>query len=242
MIFRALKNIVRTYRFQNNFGLSRSDVKVFLDKNVDDENFFIIKDERDFKENLTYPDQYILNNIKKDAKIYECSCGVGSNLLYLAHRGYSNLYGSDINQSYLDAAQYLFNLRKIKLISWIEDSIELDGKSHDFGPFDVITSFYWSHAIEGFDFEKFMSKTFELLKPGGELVFEAVDEMYNTFENQQYNINDLDKPVSQRRPTQIRARVNNEQIEEWAKEIGYEIIKNHLTSRKVPKRIYILRK
>lgn len=232
------REFIRTYRFKKYYGIDRNEYRKFVYQCTDDHNFFTVHDARSFKENLTISDYFIAKYIKKNTSIHEVACGIGSNLLYLAHQGFCNLSGSDINPLYLDCAKKLFIFKNLYPRFWLNDVLNPCQKSEE--KFGLIMSFYWSHAVDGFNFKDFLSYCSKILNIDGYVVFEAIDDSYNKYPNQEFNINDLHLPLAQRRKTQFINRTNDIELIRLANQLGFKVIENHLTKRFVPKRVYLL--
>ena len=108
-----------------------------------------------------------------DSKVLDVGCYTGSLIYRLFQRGFSEVYGIDVDQRSVRRGQELHPELKTRIISY-------DGKHLPFPDafFDVVTMFdVLEHII---DLEQFLEKQVKrVLKPGGMLVFQTPNKYTN---------------------------------------------------------------
>ena len=106
-------------------------------------------------------EQEIGKRVGKDANILDTGCGGGAFLAKLKAGGYTNLYGTDLEN-------YLADIKKEELRGYSETNLSTEKMSFANGTIDVVTALAFVEHIENaFHFAR---ESARVLKPGGYLL------------------------------------------------------------------------
>jgi SAM-dependent methyltransferase len=138
--------------------------------------------------------EFVSENIKKDAKIFETGCGTGWFLLWLAEKGFNNLHGADILSECINSAVQFAELKNYKINLWVDDGFN---PSQIPEQCDLIMALHWLFSAWGgnytdknagysdkdsvFLLNDFISKYAPYVKKDGYIVFELVDTLSDYF-------------------------------------------------------------
>ena len=100
----------------------------------------------------------------KDVKIFDFGCGRGEFLKYLTHRGYTNIYGADINPGFVELCAQIPSA-KVEMI----DDFDLFISRHH-STFDFLHLKDVAEHIEKDDLIETLGKLSSTLNPGGMIV------------------------------------------------------------------------
>lgn len=177
-----------------------------------------------------------------DAKIFECGCGVGLNLLWFAQNGYQSLCGSDLNVGAIQAGELLSKRLGYSLNLWEDDSISPQKKPEDV---KVLLALNWTYYnyVDGFDLELFLKEYAGCLVPGGYFVIDVIDSAWNMVPNNQYLTSDWAKPESERSPSEYAKRYSVEEVMSAARGAKLHVVHSiSHDSEIIPRIVYCLQR
>ena len=182
--------------------------------------------------------KWITINIPQDAAIFELGCGCGQNLFALNCKGYSNLYGLDIDNNSISVAKEINN--------YIKNKINLStGDIFTATPplvFTIIFSLDVIYLQNRYDFNFFIEKFSKFIHKDGFLAFDVIDAAYNSIDKNKYLTSDWDKPEMERKETEYKLRTSFLDIEKVASQCGFEV-SLHKFYEDIPQRsLYIIKK
>ncbi|MDR2744198.1 MAG: class I SAM-dependent methyltransferase [Desulfovibrio sp.] len=190
---------------------------------------------RNFRRHACVACDWLASALPRDAAIFEIACGSGANLLWLAKKGFSRLHGIDMAPQAIQLSCGLARLQGIVLNVWEDDALSpFSEESRTDKPdaplaFDGILSLTWLYHIPGADFGEFLQTWKPYLKQGGIIVFEMITRRYDSVPNNQYHSDDWQLPVSRRRPSEYRMRLDKGEVQRVAERCGY----THLRSMRL---------
>ena len=180
---------------------------------------------------------WIVDYLPNDVSVFEPGCGCGSNLLWLALRGFHNISGTDIDRTALNLC---YALQKKFALSFqvFEDDCMLP--KHPTLQHDVILSVNWLYHIPNASLDIFLENYLPCLKSNGIIIFDMIDSAYNNVKNNQYHSEDSKKLQHERRPSEYTFRMSNQDVAESVSKHGLHIVR-HAKIYAVPQRnVYIL--
>lgn len=183
---------------------------------------------------------WVAKRLPSDAHILETGCGMASNLVWLGQQGFKNLDGTDIEPNAIAAGKELAEKLNVPVNLRVEDGLNPTFPANY--NYDVIFALNWTHLLEAFDLETFLSAYSVKLNKGGFVIIDIINAAYNEMENNQYLSSDLDKPESQRQPSEYKKRYSDAEVEEAARKAGYRIEKKIVHEQKIPKSVFIFQK
>ena len=154
-------------------NFTKSDVKEFWNRNVCQTEFIKGKESgtRDFfeeAERIRYKYHFYLPELfdwmareKPKAKMLEVGCGMGTDLIQLARRGF-DVTGIDLTEEGIKLAQRRFQIYDLSANLRVDDAENL---SFDDNTFDIVYSFGVLHHTP--DTQKSIDEVQRVLKPGG---------------------------------------------------------------------------
>lgn len=182
--------------------------------------------------------RWIARNVPKRARIFETGCGSGSNLIWLAQRGFRNLAGADVDAAAISAGQRLVKHANLPIELKVDDCIRPASPPEA----DVIIAMAWVYLWNvDFDLASFLALYSATLHPGGYVVLDMVDSSFNQFSLNEQRTDDWDLPPEHRRPTQYKLRMSEGDVREIAERAGFDVILAMPGSEIPPRRVYILR-
>lgn len=183
------------------------------------------------------PCVWIARNYSPEARILSTGCGVGFNLFWLADHGFRELYGFDIDPSTIAAARELSERTGYPLHLWTDDGLqpgELPAEK-----FDVIEALNWTYLLDEYGLDEFLDRYLPHLSEAGALILDAIDSAYNQVPNNQYLTSDWQKPEFQRKPSEYKVRISQEQIRYALEARGFQLVEVISEEQIIPKRVYI---
>src|SRR5262245_8890528 len=114
--------------------------------------------------------RWLCRRVPKDAAIFEAGGGIGVNLLWFHHRGWSRLYGLDVDASTIAAGEELGRRAGASLVLWTDDGLSptrLTG-----APYGAVLVLSWSFLLDDIDLTSLVATYAGALAPGGYLAIE----------------------------------------------------------------------
>ena len=112
-------------------------------------------------------------NIDKDAKILDLGCGYGSLVYNIFHRGYSNIYGIDTNESRINIGHNHYNVLQSNILHYSGDTIPFKNYK-----FDIILCFdVLEHIYKLNNFLK--NQVVRVMKTNGLFIFSTPNKYIN---------------------------------------------------------------
>ena len=178
--------------------------------------------------------------LPRDASIFEPGCGSAANLLWFGQKGFSKLYGSDIDLEALELGRRLASHLNMNLDLWQDDGIKPARLPENL---DGILSVNWLYHIPGASFSSFLETYSRALKVGGYLACDMVTRRYDKVPGNQYHTNDQKLPVEQRRPSEYKIRLDREEMRALGIRHGLALIRSTCFVLTNPQRsVYLFRK
>ena len=177
-----------------------------------------------------------------DAKVFECGCGVGLNLLWLAQNGYHYLFGADLSLEAIQAGELLSKRLGYSLDLWQDDAICPQKKPENM---DVLLALNWTYYsyVDGFDLECFLKDYAGCLVSGGYFVIDVIDSKWNLVPNNQYLTSDWGKPEAERSPSEYAKRYSKEEVVSAARVAKLRVVHSiSHDSEIIPRIVYCLQR
>ena len=180
---------------------------------------------------------WIADHCPRGVSIFEPGCGAGSNLLWLASRGFQTISGADIDSTALNLCRALQKEMGLSFPVFQDDGMQ---PKYPTQPQDVILSVNWlyhiPHASLGIFFEKYLP----YLKHDGVVICDIIDSAYNNEIDNNCHSEDVAKPQHERRPTEYTFRMSQLEVSETAAQYGLHILR-HARIYAIPqRRVYML--
>jgi SAM-dependent methyltransferase len=141
---------------------------------------------------------WLARELKPDAPILDLACDVGFTIFWLSEHGFSSLDGQDYNPSNVAAATDLALAIGSPARFWQDDALRPQRTL--VRTYEAILALNFTHCADGnFSLVDFLATYAAHLKPGGVLVFDAVDPSYNRVPDNQFHTADAGLPPAQRR-------------------------------------------
>ena len=177
---------------------------------------------------------------QKTAPILDLGCGCGWNLLWLASRGFSSLYGADISESALDAMSEFEEIIGTRIE---KRRMDFYSERYEDIKFDVIFTLSAARLDPRYEIRRFLKQVSSYLNPRGYVILDVIDSAYNNMPNNQYHTADWNKPPDERRPTEHPVRNSTEEVSASAKAASFETV-HHIFKPfdRLCLKIYIMRK
>ncbi|MDR1659040.1 MAG: class I SAM-dependent methyltransferase [Desulfovibrio sp.] len=236
----------------HDLGISGEDVKRLVhDSGAEPWHIHAIT-RRKFRRHACVACDWLASALPRDAAIFEIACGSGANLLWLAKKGFSRLYGIDIAPQATQLSRALARLQGIALNVWEDDALSPSFEKPQAGKpdipfvFDGILSLTWLYHVPGADLGGFLRTWKPWLKQGGIIVFEMITRSYNSVLNNQYHSDDWELPVSRRRPSEYWMRLDKTEVQRTAEKCGYTHLRSirlmTLITGKPEREVHMLRR
>jgi hypothetical protein len=197
---------------------------------------YVFKD-RANRWDVVMPCQWVARHIGCDQPILSIGTGVGLNLLWLAERGFTRLFGTDIDPKAIDAGREISSKAGLKITLEVDDA--LAPKSFPDDRFAVIEALNWCHLIEGFNLDVLLDLYVPRLEAGGVFILDTIDVAYDAVPGNQYHTADREKPERERRPSEYQTRLSEAAVRESFLRHGMEIEETLTRDQTIPKRVYI---
>lgn len=221
--------------FGHALGISGEDVKRLVhDSGAEPWHIHAIT-RRNFRRHTCVACDWLASALPRDATIFEIACGSGANLLWLAKKGFSRLYGIDMAPQAIRLSRELARLQGVALNVWGDNAMSPSfGESRTDKPdvppaFDGMLSLTWLYHIPGAELAEFLRIWRPYLKQGGIIVFEMITRSYDSVPNNQYHSDDWELPASRRRPSEYQMRLDKAEVQCIAEKCGY----THLRSMRL---------
>jgi glycosyltransferase involved in cell wall biosynthesis/cytochrome c-type biogenesis protein CcmH/NrfG len=186
---------------------------------------------------VVMPCQWVARHIGCDQPILSIGTGVGLNLLWLAERGFTRLFGTDIDPKAIGAGREISGKAGLKITLEVDDA--LAPKSFPGDRFAVIEALNWCHLIEGFNLDVLLDLYVPRLEAGGVFILDTIDVAYDAVPGNQYHTADREKPERERRPSEYQTRLSEAAVRESFLRHGMEIEETLTRDQTIPKRVYI---
>jgi len=221
-------------------ALSPSMILPILDRHGVQPWFKYIFSSRSTRWDIWEPCQWISQHCAQDEHVLETACGVGFNLMWLAGRGFKNLYGFDIDQRAIAAGNEIATKQGLVLRLWVDDGLCPKHLPRD--RFSAVIALNWTMLLAGFKLEDFFDKYLPCLTEGGVLIIDAIDTAYNSIPNNQYLTSDWEKPEDQRQPSEYKFRASKEDVARIAEARGLEVAVCFRRPQMVQKSVFVIRR
>lgn len=183
---------------------------------------------------------WVANNLPKNVPVLEVGCGVGFNLIWLAENGFTELYGTDIDEKAILSGQEMARQQNYPIKFWVDDGYNPARAPEK--PLGAILCLNWTYLSEEFNFEKLVQRYSSMLAPGGVMVIDNIDAAYNYVPNNQYLTSDWPKPVDQRKPSEYKVRMADKDIREIFDRNGFSVLGMITEQQLIPKNVYMAQK
>lgn len=115
--------------------------------------------------------------------VLDLGCGYGWHCIYAMEKGASSVIGVDLSQKMLEVAKQKTKFKEVEYICQSIEDVEFPIDS-----FDIIISSLVFHYIS--DYKALIKKIYQMLKPGGELVFTVEHPIYTAHGSQDWCYNE----------------------------------------------------
>jgi len=183
---------------------------------------------------------YTIDNINKDSRIFATGCGTGWFLLFLAEKGYQNLYGSDIMPECINALKEFTQIKQYNIDSWEDNGFNPSRIPEEC---DVIFVLHWifsawmgnySDKNNGYSdmdgeylLDDFIKKYHKSIKKGGVMFLELIDKL-----SDYYNVDVDAYPI----------RHTYETVNKVVNKYGFDIIDRCVGHSHKIRVVYVLKK
>jgi glycosyltransferase involved in cell wall biosynthesis/Tfp pilus assembly protein PilF len=196
--------------------------------------------ERASRWDVVKPCQWIARNVAPNQPILSIGTGVGMNLFWLAERGFTQLYGTDIDPKAIAAGQQIAAQTGLPVTLAVDDALapKLLGKER----YAVIEALNWCHLLENFSLAALLATYLPSLAADGVFVIDIIDTAYDAVPGNRYHTADRNKPESERRPSEYRSRFSEADVRAAFERAGLRLEEIQEESQVIPKRVYIGRR
>lgn len=196
--------------------------------------------ERASRWDVVKPCQWIARNVPPNQAILSIGTGVGMNLFWLAERGFTQLYGTDIDPKAIAAGQQIAAQTGLPVTLAVDDALapKLLGKER----YAVIEALNWCHLLENFSLDALLATYLPSLAADGVFVIDIIDTAYDAVPGNRYHTADRNKPESERRPSEYRSRFSEADVRAAFERAGLRLEEIQEESQVIPKRVYIGRR
>lgn len=226
--------------FRKKFGLRLDIEKVRRAIQMHDVQNWFIDAHRGIGWRNIHALRWIEQSVDKNAVILDTGCGIGLNMIWLAERGFYNLHGFDIDENTVLAGNDITAEFGEKIHLYVDDGLRPRWPNTN-NEFDLIMAINWTYFLDGFDLEEFFRNYRPRLRPGGFMVLECIDAVFDPKKyNRLYRYNTSD---SRENPADTYKKIySHDQVRSFAKRNELFIAKTmDLTYKLVPRKIYVLR-
>lgn len=196
--------------------------------------------ERASRWDVVKPCQWIARNVAPHRPILSIGTGVGMNLFWLAERGFTRLYGTDIDPKAIAAGQQIAAQTGLPVTLAVDDALapKLLGKER----YAVIEALNWCHLLENFSLDALLATYLPSLAADGVFVIDIIDTAYDAVPGNRHHTADRNKPESERRPSEYRSRFSEADVRAAFERAGLRLEEIQEESQVIPKRVYIGRR
>lgn len=196
--------------------------------------------ERASRWDVVKPCQWIARHVGPQQPILSIGTGVGLNLLWLAERGFTQLYGTDIDPKAVAAGRQIAATAGLPVTLAVDDALapKLLGSER----YAVIEALNWCHLLDGFSLDRLLEAYMPSLAADGVFIIDTIDTAYDSVPGNQYHTADRGKPESQRRPSEYRSRFSEADIRAAFAKAGLRLEETLEEAQVIPKRVYIGRR
>ena len=196
--------------------------------------------ERASRWDVVRPCQWIAQNIEPAAPILSIGAGVGFNLFWLAERGFSQLFGTDLDPKAVAGGREIARQSGLPVTLTEDDALAPQAFRSE--QFAVIEALNWCHLIEGFSLDRLLDLYVPHLAARGIFVLDTIDASYGEVPGNQYHTADREKPVDQRRPSEYKSRFSEAEVRAAFARHGLEVEEILSEPQQIPKRVYLGRR
>jgi SAM-dependent methyltransferase len=211
-----------------------------IDQNHAQPWFKYIYRERANRWDVWQPMVWLVNHYNPIDPVLETGCGVGFDLIWLAQRGFNQLFGFDIDQRAIDAGVDISSKAGYSLSLWVDDGLSPQGIPQM--RFSIILAKNWTMLNSNFDLDQFLDIYLPYLSEEGALIFDVIDNMYNQIPNNQYLTSDWGKPIILRRPSEYVVRISQDNVRTSVERHNLQIVEIMTKTEAVPRVIYIVKR
>jgi len=183
------------------------------------------------------PSQWIARNVDPHAPVLSIGTGVGFNLFWLAERGFTQLYGTDIDPKAVAAGSEIAARTGLPVTLAVDDALAPTLLRSE--RYAVIEALNWCHLLENFSLDRLLSTYAPRLAEGGVFILDTIDEAFNRVAGNQFHTADRNKPESERRPSEYRSRFSESDIRAAFQRHGLVLAEVIEEPQVIPKRVYI---
>lgn len=193
--------------------------------------------ERASRWDVVKPCQWLATHLDPHSPVLSIGTGVGFNLFWLAERGFTQLYGTDIDPKAVAAGREIAQRTGLP-VTLAEDNA-LEPKLLRTEKYAVIEALNWCHLLENFSLDRLLDLYVPHLAENGVFILDTIDAAYNSVPENQYHTADRNKPVDQRRPSEYRSRFSEADVRAAFRRHGIEIAEIISEVQLIPKRVYV---
>src|SRR5581483_26872 len=186
------------------------------------------------------PCVWVAHNFPKDAAVLSLGTGVGYNLVWLAQHGFTNLHGLDIDARAIAAGKEIAQRANLPMNLWVDDALHPQQLPSE--KFSVIEALVWIHLLKDFLLPELLELYVPHLAENGVFIVDMIDAEFNALPNNQYHTQDWEKPVAERRPSEYKTRLSEQQMREIFLSKGLQLAEVIREPQKVPKAVYVARR
>jgi SAM-dependent methyltransferase len=181
---------------------------------------------------------WIVANVDRGVPILETGCGAAANLIWLGQHGFASLIGRDNSAEAIAAARGLANLARLSIDLAVDDCFTPRFSIPKVG---VVVGLGWCYLSADFDLCIFLKRYRGLLKPGGFVVFDMVHSVFNHMPDNQDMTDDWQLPPNQRRPTQYKIRMTEDEVRDAARTAGFDLVTILRGTETPPRFVWVLK-
>lgn len=157
--------------------------------------------------------------------------------MWLAEQGFEKLSGFDVDLKVIEAGREISENTHLPILLWVDNG--LLPNTPPAVAYTVILALNWTFLVEGFSLDRFIEGYLPFLEENGVFIFDMIDAVFNHMSDNQYRSSELDKPVEERRPSEYKIRMSEEQVWTVLASYGLKIIQVITEEQRIPKKIYI---
>ena len=202
--------------------------------------FSYIFRERASRWDVVKPCQWIARHVQPHQPILSIGTGVGMNLFWLAERGFTQLYGTDIDPKAIAAGRQIAAQTGLPVTLAVDDALSprLLGAER----YAVIEALNWCHLLDGFSLDRLLAAYLPSLAADGVFVIDIIDSAYDSVPGNQFHTADRNRPESERRPSEYRSRFSETAVRAAFERAGLRLEATFEEVQVIPKRVYIGRR
>lgn len=229
---------IRTKPLRRELSIAAEHVFDALEKNDAPAWFKYVFEDRANRWDVWQPCFWLAENMPATSRVLSVGCGAGYNLFWLAEHGFNQLTGIDVDRHVIGAANTIAKENNLSATFTVDDGIRPQSLGRQ--QFDVIEALNWTMLVDGFNVAAFLDEYLARLSDDGVLIFDAIDEAYNQVSGNEFLTSDMNKPESERRPSEYKTRISETDLRDLLEARGHALVQVFSQPQRVPRNVFII--